>query len=167
MEANRLLKEQGFLDGNPSAYRLTSKGKEFGVQRSHGNGLNGTYNVDWDSTHFDPRILDVLDSSREKLTKVRADISAEKQARKAVREVEQAEAEANFLAAEADRNRAETKDEIDPKKLMIAIGGVLVIFGATIGVRRGIEWYKRKKAEKAAQEDSGDDPDTSTGVEGK
>jgi hypothetical protein len=40
-EINRLLMEQGFLFGEPSAYGLTPKGEEFGHSESHHRGSDG------------------------------------------------------------------------------------------------------------------------------
>lgn len=167
MEVNRLLKDQGFLYGIPSAYGLTTKGDEFGVQRSHDNGHHGSYNVSWDSTHFDPRILETLESSPEKLAKVREDIAADKQEQKAARKIAQEEAEAHFQAFQSDQEAAEAQYEIDPQKVLLVAVGVAVVVGASIGVHKGVRWRKRKKAAKAAQAEFDSDSGTSTGGEGK
>ncbi|CAN7573889.1 hypothetical protein LJR078_004327 [Arthrobacter sp. LjRoot78] len=170
MEVNRLLKDQGILYGEPGAYGLTSKGEEFGVQRYHDNGYGGFAHVSYETTHFDPSITDVLDSSPEKLAKVRADISADRQAQRAARKSAEAEADANFRASEADKETAEAENDIDPK-VWLMVGGTLVAIITFIGVKKGIDLYKRKKAEKAekaekaAQAESGSG--ASSGVEGK
>lgn len=163
MEVNRLLKDQGFFYGEPGAYGLTSKGEEFGVQRSHDNGQHGVYHVSYETTHFDPRITDVLDSSPEKLAKVRADISADRQAQRAARKIAEAEEDANFQASRADKEAAETQYEIDPNKVVILVVGILAAIGTAVVVTKSIEWYKRKKAEKAAHAETSSD--TSSGEE--
>lgn len=168
MEVNRLLKDQGILYGEPGAYGLTSKGEELGVQRYHDNGYGGVAHVSYETTHFAPSITDVLDSSPEKLAKVRADISADRQAQRAARKSAEAEADANFRASEADKETAEAENELDPNKVGLMAGGILVVIITFIGVKKGIDLYKRKKAEKAekaAQAESGSG--TSSGVEGK
>ena len=167
VEVNRLLKDQGFLSGEPSAYGLTSKGEEFGVQRSHDNGYGGYALRSWETTHFDPSITDVLDSTPEKLAQVRVDISAHKQAQKAARKIAQAESEANFQAFQANKEAAELQYEIDPRKVWLVVAGVLVAAGTTYAVHKGVRWYKRKKAEKAVQAESDRGSGTSTGDEGK
>lgn len=160
MEVNRLLKDQGFLRGEPGAYGLTPKGEEFAVQRDHDNGYGGLAYRSWTFTHFDPSITNVLDAAPEKLAKVRADIAADKEARKLADKIAQDEAEANFLAAQAEKKAAATQYEIDPQKVILLVGITLVAVASAIGVREGIKWYKRKKAARAAAEEPGTDMPT-------
>jgi hypothetical protein len=167
MEVNRLLKNQGFLYGEPGAYGLTPKGEEFGVQRPHDNGYGGAAARSWETTHFDPRITDVLDASPEKLEKVRADISAVRQAQKAARKIAQAEAEANFQAFQAAKEAADTQYEIDLQKVLLVGAGLAAAVGTTIGVSKAVGWYKHKRVEKAAEEESGTGSGTSGGADGK
>lgn len=163
LEVNRLLKDQGFLYGEPGAYGLTPKGEEFGVQRSHDNGYGGYAARSWETTHFDPSITDVIDASPEKLAKVRSDISADKQAQKEARKVAQAEAEANFHAFEAKKRAAETQEEIDPQKVLLLAAGALALGLTTKGVQKCVGWYKRHRAEKAEKAES--EQSDSTGPE--
>jgi hypothetical protein len=148
MEVNRLLRDQGFLRGQPGAYSLTSKGEAFGVQRSHDNGYGGSALRAWETTHFDPSIIDVLDSSPEMLSKVRADINADKQAQKAARKIAQAEADENFLAFQANKESegAQTRDQPDWRKVLFLAASGLAVSVTTAGVRKGVGWYNRKKA---------------------
>lgn len=146
VEVNRLLREQGFLRGQPGAYGLTAKGEAYGVQRFHDNGYGGSALRQWDTTHFDPSILDVLDSSAEMLAKVRSDISADKQAQKAARKNAQAEAEKNFLAFQAKKGSEAAQSHNRPdwrNELLLAASNVAARITAS-GVRKGIEWYKRR-----------------------
>jgi hypothetical protein len=165
VEVNRLLKDQGFFYGKPSAYGLTSKGEEYGVQRSHDNGYSGTYHVAYDTTHFDPSIIGVIDSSPEKLANVRADIAADRQSQRDEREAAQAEYEANFQASQSAKEKAKAQKENDELIEWLIAGGVLALIVTVIGAKRGIERHRRRKAEKAekAEADSG----TPSGVEGK
>lgn len=149
LEVNRLLKDQGFLYGKPGAYGLTPKGEEFGVQRDHDNGYGGAAYRDWPTTHFDPSIVDVLDTSPEQLAKARADVSAARQAQSAARKAAQAEAEAEFLASQAEKQKGEPQYELDPQKVLLVVAGAAVIAGAAIGVRKGAEWYRHRKAARA------------------
>jgi hypothetical protein len=145
-EVNYLLKDQGFLYGEPGAYGLTPKGKEFGVQQVHDNGYGGFAYKDWETTHFAPGITKVLDSAPERLTKVRGDILARKQELRAARKVAQAEAEAHFQAFQANKEAAEAEYEIDPQKVWLVIAGIALIVAASYGAYKGVQWYKRKKA---------------------
>lgn len=161
IEVNRLLEDQGYLYGKPGAYGLTSKGEEYGVQRDHDNGFSGIYHVAYPTTHFDPSIIDVIDSSPEKLAKVRADIAADRQAQRDEREAAQAEAEANFQASQAAKEKAEAQKEHDELIQWLIAGGVLALIVTVIGVKKGIERYQRRKAEKAEKAAA------DSGVEGK
>lgn len=40
-EMNQLLKEHGYLDGEPGAYQLTEKGKQYGENQYHSRGTGG------------------------------------------------------------------------------------------------------------------------------
>jgi hypothetical protein len=146
VEVNRLLKDQGFLYGEPGAYYLTSKGEEFGVQQVHDNGYGGYAFRSWETTHFDPSITEVLDSSPDRLAKVREDILARRQAMSAARKVGQAEAEAYFQAFQASKEADKVEDGINPQKVWLVIASIVVIAGAGYGVYKGVQWYKRKKA---------------------
>lgn len=146
VEVNCLLKDQGFLYGEPGAYGLTPKGKEFGVQQVHDNGYGGYAFRSWETTHFDPSITEVLDSSPERLAQAREGILARKQAQSAARKVAQAEAETHFQAFQASKEPAKIENEIDSQKVWLIIAGIVVIVGASYGVYKGVQWYKRKKA---------------------
>lgn len=150
VEVNYLLKDQGFLYGEPGAYGLTPKGKEFGVQCLHDNGYGGSAHRSWETTHFAPNITEVLDSSPEKLAKVREDILARKQTLSAARKVLQAEAEARFHAFQASKEAPKVESEIDPQKVWLVIAGIAILVAAGYGAYKVVRWYKRTKA---AQED--------------
>ena len=61
-EMNVLLKAHGYLYGEPGAYGLTEKGKQFGQEEDHHRGTGGysTYNRDWTTTTWDESVLDAL-----------------------------------------------------------------------------------------------------------
>lgn len=148
VEVNYLLKDQGFLYGEPGAYGVTPKGKEFGVQRLHDNGYGGSAHRSWETTHFAPSITKVLDSSPEKLATVRRDILTRKQTLSAARKVLQAEAEARFHAFQASKEAPAVEPEIDPQKVWLVIGGIAILVAAGYGAYKGVGWYKRTKAAK-------------------
>ena len=146
VEVNRLLKDQGFLYGKPGGYGLTHKGEKFGIQQAHDNGYGGYAHRSWETTHFDPSITGALDSSPDRLAKVREDIVTHKHALSAARKVAQAEAEANFQAFQASKEPANAEPGIDPQKVILVIAGIVVIVGAGYCVYKGVQWRKRKKA---------------------
>ncbi|MGW6455482.1 hypothetical protein ACWF94_06045 [Streptomyces sp. NPDC055078] len=50
-EMNALLKEYGYLDGNPGAYGLTEKGQQYAKEQYHSRGTGGyaQYNRNWET----------------------------------------------------------------------------------------------------------------------
>lgn len=146
MEVNRLLKDQGFLYGEPGGYGLTPKGEKFGVQQAHDNGYGGYAHRSWETTHFDPSIVEVLDSSPDRLAKVREDILARNHSLSAATKVAQAEAEAHFQVFQVSKKAAKAEYEIDPQKVWLVIASIVVIAGASYGLYKGVQWYKNKRA---------------------
>ena len=126
--------------------RRRERSSEFGVQQDHDNGYGGYALRSWSTTHFDPSITEVLDSSPDSLAKVREDILARKQALSAARKVGQAEAEASFQAFQASMEADKVEHEIDPQKVLLIIASIMVIAGTSYGVYKGVQWCKRKKA---------------------
>jgi hypothetical protein len=65
VEMNFLLKEEGFLEGEPGAYSLTDKGREYADEQDHHRGPGGYswYNRDWQTRTWNPAITDELDVS--------------------------------------------------------------------------------------------------------
>lgn len=152
IETNLLLRNQGFFRGGPGAYALTPMGARFGVETNHDNGYGGVARREWGITHFNPNILEVLDSTVEELTKVRIELAARKQDLKAAKIIAEAAAAAaaHFEAFQAKNQASEFQHEIDPRKALVVAAGALVITGTAIGVYKGIRWYKRKKASREA-----------------
>lgn len=48
-DMNTLLKDYGYLDGSPGAYRLTEKGERYGSDHSHENGYGGYAARSWET----------------------------------------------------------------------------------------------------------------------
>jgi hypothetical protein len=63
MEMNILLKEEGFLEGEPGQYSVTETGRRYAAEQHHHRGTGGYawYNRDWEQRTWDPSITDELD----------------------------------------------------------------------------------------------------------
>ena len=151
MEVNQLLLSQEFLHGEPGAYGLTAKGQQFGSEREHWNGYGGSAHRSWETTHYDPAIVEALDAAPDKLAEVRETIGIRKQAQKVASQIAQAEAEKNFKQLIASKETAEPDTGIDPVKVLMIVAGVVVIAGASYGVYRGVQRIKRLKAGRASE----------------
>ena len=67
-EMNILLKEEGFLSGEPGNYYPTEKGKLFVIEKGDDNGYGGYAFRGWNWFEWDERILEELDTSVEHKT---------------------------------------------------------------------------------------------------
>lgn len=61
-EMNALLKGYGYLDGEPNAYGVTEKGKQYAAEKHESRGTGGYsfYNAAWDLRTWDDDLLDAL-----------------------------------------------------------------------------------------------------------
>lgn len=76
---NILLKEEGFLSGEPGNYYPTEKGKLFVVEKGDDNGYGGYAFRGWSWFEWDERILEELDTSVENKRYIREKTSEERQ----------------------------------------------------------------------------------------
>lgn len=77
-EMNILLKEEGFLSGEPGNYYPTEKGKLFVVEKGDDNGYGGYAFRGWNWFEWDERILEELDTSVENKRYIREKTSEER-----------------------------------------------------------------------------------------
>lgn len=77
-EMNLLLKEEGFLEGNPGMYAVTAKGKPFAGEQLHSRGTGGSiqFNPAWVQRTWDPSIEDKFDITDERRQRLRKTASA-------------------------------------------------------------------------------------------
>ena len=143
VEVNRLLKDQGFLYGEPSAYGLTPKGLEYGFQLSHDNGY-GSSNGSGKPPTSTPASLRYSTIPRQSHQSARRDREARRQALNSARRTEQAQADATFQADRDAGAAADAKDELDVQMLVLIAAGVVIIGGAGYAIYRGVRWYKRR-----------------------
>ena len=87
-EMNILLKEEGFLSGEPGNYYPTEKGKLFVVEKGDDNGYGGYAFRGWSWFEQDERILEELDTSVENKRHIREKTSEERRRRRAEKAAE-------------------------------------------------------------------------------
>lgn len=90
-EMNCLLKDEGFLSGEPGNYYPTEKGKTFVGEKGDDNGYGGYAFRGWNWLEWDESILDELDTSMEHKRYIREKTAEERRRR---REEKLAESEA-------------------------------------------------------------------------
>lgn len=59
-EMNQLLKQHGYLDGEPGAYGLTEKGERFGQEHYHENGYGGFAHRYWETRTWNDDLPEAL-----------------------------------------------------------------------------------------------------------
>lgn len=87
-EMNILLKEEGFLSGEPGNYYPTEKGKLFVVEKGDDNGYGGYAFRGWNWFEWDERILEELDTSVENKRYIQEKTSEERRRRRAEKAAE-------------------------------------------------------------------------------
>ena len=156
---NRILKKQGFLEGEPNAYKLTPKGllygKEFQSDTAYDYVLN---NRVIPKRTYDDSIKEVLIVNKEVLDEVIQEMIAEEAAKKEAKEAaKRAAEEAAKKAAEATALEIAERDKIinTVKRAGIISLGVLgtglLIYVVTTRVKRRLE-SKKEKQDKGIEE---------------
>jgi hypothetical protein len=144
-QMNILLKEQGYLEGDPGAYRVTEKGEPFAAERvESSSGGDPSRNPSWGMRTWAPGLEDELDLSHERKREAREIASDQRRQR-----AEQRVAAAAAAAAPPVSDDGETDDsglDIDPLK---AAAVVTVVIVAGVAVWKGAPHAKRLWKEKA------------------
>ena len=80
-EMNFILKEDGYLDGEPGRYTVTEKGQVFAREQDHHRGTGGYdyYNRRWSTISWDEKIADELNITDKRKRRIRQTISIAKQ----------------------------------------------------------------------------------------
>ena len=138
-EMNILLKEEGFLSGEPGNYYPTEKGKLFVVEKGDDNGYGGYAFRGWNWFEWDERILEELDTSVENKRYIREKTSEERRRRRAEKA---AESEAYWKKVNS-RKEQPAEDISNPAYSAIHVGiiphgGYLVAFCGHAHKQRGI-----------------------------
>ncbi len=141
VEMNVLLKQEGYLGGDPGAYRVTPKGEPFAHEKDEHRGTGGYswYNPQWETRSWDPRILDEINITPERRREVQESASEQRRQRAEARAAEEA-----ALDAPADK-AAVGRSMVDGRALLMLAGVVAI----------GVGLYKfavpRLKARRAAR----------------
>lgn len=112
-EMNQLLKDQGFLDGNPGEYFVTEKGAPFAKEIDFHRGTGGyaQYNRYWTERTWDESIKDVLDTSAQSQHIARAAVAEARRIKWDKIKADRAEADAAFRASRPELFPVETPTE--------------------------------------------------------
>ena len=143
-EMNFVLKEEGFLDGEPGKYFVTEKGEKYATEQDYHRGPGGYawYNRDYSVRTWDEEVTDELDLSEDRIRELRQAIKAAKQ-----KPVE-VDSEDNIISfSDYSYNDENTKDDDD--YALAAAVGILILAVSTYGVYKAAPYIKRWWTEKA------------------
>lgn len=143
-EMNFILKEEGYLDGEPGNYSVTEKGAKYEEEQDHSRGTGGYswYNRAWTTRTWDDGIADELDITEDRKKEIRQAISIAKQ--KATESEDEGSAfEPDYISNED----TETKD-VKNDALVLAVGVLLVAVSA-YGIYKAAPYIKRWWNDKA------------------
>jgi hypothetical protein len=138
-EMNVLLKQEGFLDGEPGAYSVTERGEPYADEQFNYRGTGGSiqYNPTWTTTTWDDSITSELDVTDDKKQQIRQQVA---DARRAAREPA-VEEEIEPQPEEDSNGRG-----FDARPLLV-VGGVIA---AGFGIYKAAPHIKRFINEKVA-----------------
>jgi hypothetical protein len=79
-EMNFVLKEEGYLDGEPGNYTVTEKGEKYAEERDYHRGTGGYahYNRNWSTRTWSDEIQNELDITAERRSEIRQAIALAK-----------------------------------------------------------------------------------------
>lgn len=81
-EMNVLLKEEGFLDGEPGDYYVTEKGRPYADETGWSNGYGGYAARGYNYFVWDETILNMIDTNEERLASIRIKTKEERKKRR-------------------------------------------------------------------------------------
>lgn len=131
-EMNVLLKEEGYLEGEPGNYSPTEKGKKYSEERGDGNEYGGKCAVGWHWFVWALSILDDINLSDERTADIREKTARERRERKAEK---QAKTDMFYNQTISDEVK---NDEVNTKST--GFSWLLPVIGAGI---IGYFWKKR------------------------
>ena len=156
-EMNQLLKDQGFLEGDPGAYVVTEKGAPFAKETDFHRGPGGYswYNRDWTQRTWDESIKDALDTSPESCQAARDAVAEARRLKWDAIKAERAEADVTFRASRPDlfpieKHESAISDSTDSENGLsglavagIIAGGAALLAGIGYGVYKAVPHVKK------------------------
>lgn len=144
-ELNFVLKEEGFLDGEPGNYTVTEKGEKYAQEQDHHRGTGGYahYNRYWTTRTWDDGIVDELDITDDRKREIRAAISLSKQ---------KANEPENNLTVDYNsygNNYVDSEDDNNDRDALVAAVGALLLAASAYGVYKAAPYIKRWWNDKA------------------
>jgi hypothetical protein len=140
---NVILKELGYLEGDPGAYGVTEKGAKYAFEKDHHRGPGGYswYNRDWTTRTWDDGIVEELHVTDDLKHKAQEAVSAARR--------RMAETVADDFGAGADAvadNAANAAG--NGKRVAVVAGGAAFLAGSAYGIYKAAPHAKKLLDEK-------------------
>lgn len=156
-EMNRLLKDQGFLDGVPGEYFVTEKGAPFANEKYYHRGTGGytQYNREWMERTWDESIIKALDTSPESCQAARDAVAEARRAKWDAIKADRIKADTTFRASQSAFFTSEKVDLTSTSSsdtddglcgLVIAgiiAGGTALCAGIVFGIHKAAPYVKK------------------------
>lgn len=136
-EMNHVLKEDGYLEGDPGNYSVTEKGKKYVSEQYHSRGTGGSsiYNASWETRTWDEGITDELDITEDRKREIRQGMKEAKQKKN--------EPENEFFEVDYDNYSYEGTDTTDEKSNGFYTSLGFIILGVSMyGISKAIPYGK-------------------------
>ena len=137
-EINFILKEEGFLAGEPGKYSVTEKGAKYAIEKDFQRGTGGYdhYNRHWNTRSWDDGIISELDITDDKKKAIREAITVAKRKINEANGVEK--------AIDLDNVRIDEINSTDTnKKVLIIAIIVLLLAVSSYGLYKAAPYIKR------------------------
>ena len=153
-EMNHILRDQGFLAGEPGDYYVTEKGAPFADETYNHRGTGGyaQYNPHWTTRTWDDSIIDALDLTEDVISEARSAVSQANKQRWAKIKAEREEADAAFLARRAleqsdNDGGTDDSDGSSGAGAALLIGGLIVAaYGIYKAVPHVANWWRNRSS---------------------
>lgn len=144
-EMNHLLKEEGFLSGEPGDYSPTEKAKEYLKEDHYHRGTGGYshYNRYWTERNWDESIMDNIEIDADRKREIREAVSLERKVRKEARQKEEREKERHYYERENEQAiSVESRDEED-KGSVLPVVLLVAAVAAGYGIHKVSPYVKK------------------------
>ena len=140
-EVNFILKESGFLEGEPGNYTITERGAEYAEEQDHHRGVGGYswYNKSWTTRTWNEEILDELDITNDRKMEIRQAIT--------IAGAKTTMPEDCLPQEYGDCYYQLDTEEVDDEALVAAIGALLLMvsaYGVYKAAPRIKQWWRNK-----------------------
>lgn len=159
-EMNYVLKEKGYLQGDPGDYGVTDKGRSFASEQDFHRGTGGysQYNRYWTTRSWDDSIADELNVTDDDKHEARAAIAEARRQQREEMKAARAEADARFLSSQESGDSEDSsydnsyydsssEDDSDAANAALVIFGLIALgYGIYKATPKVINWWKTKVA---------------------